>query len=346
MRKVLIGLTVASVVLLAILWNMREEPVLKLASIIQTHDRIVYTLAYSPCGRILASGSTDGPIKLWDTTSWSLIRSLEGHRDSVRCIAFAPCGRVLASSALDGTVRLWNLEDGTATKIIQSEVDGLWSLAFCSKGEILAFAACNRYDRSRMCEIRLADARSGVVSCVLHSCGPCVYSLSSSPDGDILASAGPGADTELWDIAKRKRIRSISIESIGADHVTFLPDGKTLATVRQDSGDKNIRLWDLTTGKLSYILTADLGNINAMACSPSGEFLAVGAGSPRHPREKSRIWIWSLADRSLVTTSDARRTFPYSVAFSPDGSFLSAGWQDGTIMNWKIDRTNMQPKKK
>src|SRR5262245_33016273 len=70
------------------------------------------SVAFSPDGRWLASGSADNAVKLWDASSGKLVRSLEGHRDSVRSVAFSPDGRWLASGSNDDAVRLWDASSG------------------------------------------------------------------------------------------------------------------------------------------------------------------------------------------------------------------------------------------
>ena len=76
------------------------------------HNALVYSLAFSPSGKLLASGSFDNTIKLWEYPSGKELRSLGGHAAPVYCVAFSPDGAVLASSSQDQTIRFWNVADG------------------------------------------------------------------------------------------------------------------------------------------------------------------------------------------------------------------------------------------
>jgi hypothetical protein len=108
------------------------------------HNGGVRSVAFSPDGRLLASGSDDGTVKLWDVATGQEVRTLSGHTDSVLSVAFSPDGRLLASGSWDKTVKLWDV--GVATKDFSSPPEvrtlrgagGVLSLAFSPDGRLLA----------------------------------------------------------------------------------------------------------------------------------------------------------------------------------------------------------------
>jgi WD40 repeat protein len=75
------------------------------------HTNWVYSVAFSPDGRLLASGSADETIKLWEVASGSEVRTLSGHTNTVYSVAFSPDGRLLASGSGDATIKLWDISD-------------------------------------------------------------------------------------------------------------------------------------------------------------------------------------------------------------------------------------------
>ncbi|MCJ1280582.1 hypothetical protein MMC21_008411, partial [Puttea exsequens] len=96
---------------------------------LQGHTGSVETIAFSPDGKRLASGSLDGTIKLWDAASGQLQQTLQGHTGSVRTIAFSPDGKQLASGSDDETIKLWDAESGNYLQTIQIDIS-INSLSF------------------------------------------------------------------------------------------------------------------------------------------------------------------------------------------------------------------------
>jgi WD40 repeat protein len=76
---------------------------------LEGHTGLVLSVAFSPDGQLLASGSWDDTVILWDVRTGERVRTLEGHTDDVNSVAFSPDGRLLASGSGDGTVILWGV---------------------------------------------------------------------------------------------------------------------------------------------------------------------------------------------------------------------------------------------
>jgi WD40 repeat protein len=167
------------------------------------HTGAVRSVAFSPDGRLLASGSWDDTIKLWDVATGSLVRSLSGHTDWVMSVAFSPDGRLLASGSWDDTIKLWDVATGSLVRSLSGHTGAVNSVAFSPDGRLLASGSCGKAE-GLYCvqgEIKLWEVASGREVRSLSGHTSWVMSVAFSPDGRLLASGSYDGTIKLWDIS-------------------------------------------------------------------------------------------------------------------------------------------------
>ncbi|KAG8933856.1 hypothetical protein FRC01_006702 [Tulasnella sp. 417] len=273
---------------------------------LRDHDGWVQSVAFSPDGKLLASGSWDRTIRLWDAKTGAPIgEPLRGHQEWVQSVAFSPDGKLIASGSCDKTIRLWDAKTGAPIGESLRGHDGqVESVAFSPDGKFLASGSGGNTNRHRARSglkdntIRLWDAKTGApIGEPLRGHHDQVQSLAFSPDGKLLASGSHDRTIRLWDAKTGAPIgEPLTGHHDWVQSVAFSPDGKVLASgsggntnlhwAQFGPEDNTIRLWDAKTG------------------APIGE-----------PLRGHHHWV-------------------QSVAFSPDGKLLASGSHDRTIRLW------------
>ncbi len=289
------------------------------------HSGTVWSVAFSPGGEILASGSGDGTIKLWRVQDGALLKTLTGHSDYVRSVAFSPDGFTLASGSNDGTIKLWRVSDGRLLKTITGHEAWVKSVAFSPAnggvshgGQVLASGSGRTIKLWRVSDGRLLKTLKGHFDLVC--------SVAFSPDGKTLVSSSQDDTIKLWQVSDGRLIKTLTGHSSSVGPVAFSLDGKLLAS---GSSDNTIKLWRVSDGQPLKTLVVHSDWVMSVAFSPDGDLLASGSGD-------RTIKLWRVSDGQLLKTLTGHQDYVWSVAFSPDGQILASGSRDETIKLWRI----------
>jgi WD40 repeat protein len=266
---------------------------------------------------VLASGSNDKTIKLWDAASGRPLRTLHGHTNFVISVAFSPDGKVLASGSGDKTIKLWDVASGRQLRTLSGHAAPVFSVAFSPDGHVLASG-------SNDATIKLWDVPSGHEVRTLSGHTGWVMSVAFSPNGKVLASSSGDKTIKLWDVASGRELSTLSGHMDGVTSVTFSPDGKMLAS---GSSDKTIKLWDVASGRELRTLSGHADSVWSITFSPDGKALASGG-------DDATIKLWDSASGRVLRTLSGHTDRVQSIVFSPDGKVLASGGWDKTIKLW------------
>ena len=281
------------------------------------HTVSVYSVAFSPDGQTLASGSYDKTIKLWDAKSGKEISTLKGHSDGVFSVAFSPDGQTLASGSRDNTIKLWDAKSGKEISTLKGHSHDAFSVAFSPDGQTLASGSLDN-------TIKLWDAKSGKEISTLKGHSHDAFSVAFSPDGQTLASGSADRTIKLWDAKSGKEISTFKGHKDWVSSVAFSPDGQSVAS---GSRDNTIKLWDAKSGKEISTLKGHSDGVFSVAFSPDGQTLASGSLD-------NTIKLWDAKSGKEISTLKGHSHDAFSVAFSPDGQTLASGSGDNTIKLW------------
>jgi WD40 repeat protein/transcriptional regulator with XRE-family HTH domain len=339
----------------------------RLHRIWQAHSEVTFTLAFSPDERLLATGSFDGTVKLWEVQSGTLLW-MGRHTDLVHHVAFAPDGHILASGGSDAIIQLWNVSSGKLVQTLANQGGAVYALAWSPDGQLLA-SGCEdgsislwqvqadlvtssrtlvgRHshwvhslafapDGSQLVSgswdntVNLWDVASGRVCQVLTGHTQRVHAVAWSPDGGIVASASSDKTIWLWDVAQQRYIAALHGHSASICHLAFTPDSSHLLSGSEDS---TIRVWDVNNGRCIRILQGYAVCMYDLDWSPDSMHLVSGSTD-------GLVIVWNVAGKTLPRILRAHQWIVFGVAWSPDGRLLaSSGW-DTTIRVWEAATGN------
>lgn len=287
------------------------------------HNGAIRSVTFSSNGKIFASASEDGTVKLWNARPATLISTLTGHSARVTSVSFHPNGKILASSSEDGTVKLWDVTHSSLIKTINAHSQWVRTVSFSPDGEIIADCSDDGTIKLWKADATLLKTLKGHTHIVTH--------ISFSPDGKTLASASFDTTVRLWNIGDGTLVNTLKGHKTHTRSVSFSPDGKTLAST---DADGIVKLWNVVDGTLLQNLPTHRRAVWSAIFSPDGKILATISSD-------STIKLWNLEDINDNKTEPqllkGHRGRILSIGFSSDGKTLVSGSFDSAIKLWNLE---------
>lgn len=308
-------------------WNMDSEDGVPL----EGHEDPVTALAFSANGRLLASGSGDRMVRLWNPDGQQPFRQARVSSTGDMAFAFSPDGNQIAIASADN-VSLWNL----SLKMLRKMPGHEWPSAVAFSPDGSRVATAGGQPASRLSErsdspaedrtVLLWDVASGRGLAVLSGHQDRVTSVRFTPDGGQIVSASEDETVRVWDALTGALIQTLTGHSASVRTLAVSADGNTIAT----GSDKTIRLWDRYSGKLIRTIE-DEGAVTSVSFGVDGRLVS-GSDAVR---------VWDVRSGALLAVLRGHDSGISSVGWSPDQRRIVSGSGDSTVRLW--DATRYEP---
>ncbi|NOJ96011.1 WD40 repeat domain-containing protein [Corallococcus coralloides] len=276
----------------------------------------VLALAFTPDGRVLASGHYDSVVRLWDVERGELLAELKGHTAEVHAVAFSPDGRWLASAGRPGELRVWDWRQGQPRAVIPGHTDVVLGLAFSPDGGRLASGGLDK-------AVRVWDFETGAEQLRFEH-DDNVIAVAFSPDGGRLLSTSADRSARVWDLASRKELHRLVGHEEKVVAGAFSSDGMRIMTA---AADRAVRFWDARSGQLTDVFR-NSGDVSVAAIDGGFQLLVQGGWD-------GRVQLIDGHGGALLERMDAHQAFVMSVSLSPDGRTFASGGMDGLLAVWR-----------
>jgi WD40 repeat protein len=293
---------------------------LEVVHTLKGHGELVHSVAFSPDGKLVATGSFDKTIKLWDAATGKEIRVMQGpsaHTNIVIQVAFSPSGRVLASCSTDNTIKLWDVP-ATGPLFKNTGPAGINDVKLSPDGTQLATADADG-------KARLWNAVTGKETTALSGHNGPVKCVAYNANGQWLASGGEDRSVRLWNVANGQSLGVIALaHTAPVQAVAFHPNNQMLISA---DASGNVRFWTLPLKADVPLAPAPTGALKAMAVSPDGKFVVIGGDD-----QTVRVWEVSKPGQGRALTGPKAAVN----AVGTNGTLIAAAYTDHTVCVWNL----------
>jgi hypothetical protein len=256
------------------------------------HTAGVNAVALSADGRLLASASWDGTVRVWAPQTGECLHVLEGHTRPVRAVSITPDGRFAASGGDDMTVMVWDLRIGARRCSLSGHTSEIWSIGISADGARVVSGGVDR-------RIHVWSIDEGQCAGILSGHTKAVKAVAVTARGRWAVSGGADCTLRLWDLSSLRCTRELKERGEGVERVALSGDGLLAITGLATRDDRTVGLWDLARGRRLKTLAGHPGLVMAVALSGDGSrAVSVGAFD-------RCLRVWDVASgRCLRTVTD------------------------------------------
>ncbi|MEL7425000.1 MAG: caspase family protein, partial [Bacteroidota bacterium] len=267
---------------------------------LEGHSYFVSSVAFSPNGKTVLTGSWDETVQMWSTSNGESINTYRGHEGDVNSVAFSPDGKTVLSGSADRTAKLWAL-DGQELRTYKGHSNTIWSVAFSPDGQNITTGSAD--NTAKLWNLggqkrQIFNGHIDDISCLVYL-----------PDGEMILTGSEDNTAIMWTL-EGGIVQTFEGHKDDILDIAISPDGKTIAT---SSSDKTAKLWNLD-GTIFRTLEGHSDEVSSIDFSPDGKTVLTGS------LDKTAK-MWNLQGQEIQTFQGHTDAI-LSVDFSPNGNYV------------------------
>ncbi len=287
------------------------------------HKDKVSSVAITPNGKYVISGSYDTTLKLWDIKSGKEIKTLKGHKSYITAIVITPDGKYVISASRDETLKIWDIQSGSNIKTIKLS-SAAWSLDITKDGKKVLLGGYGT--------IQLIDIKTGKKIKNFENKYGTVQAVAIDKNEKFIL-VGYSFVT-IWNMKTAKKVKTLSGKYVGGIRsLVISKDGKHVIV-----GASNcVEIWNIKTGQKVITFKRHKGRVNTVAINSVGGYALSGDGD--------NIKLLDIDTGEEVKKFRGHKYTINSIAISQDGKYVISGSEDKSLKRWSLPLNKKEEKR-
>jgi len=289
-----------------------------LLRVLSGHTDAVRSVAWSPDGRRIVSGSADNTLIIWDAETGVVSCTMSSHTDAVRSAAWSPDGRRIVSGSADNTLIIWDAETGVPLLLLGGHLNAVNSVAWSPDGQYIVSASDDD-------TLVIWEAQTGAQLSILREHQLFVTSVDWSSDGQHIVSASEDTKLIIWNSYDGGALHTLRGHRRHVSSVDWSSDGQRIVSA---SWDGALIIWDAASGAIIHKLEGHSDYVSSGAWSPDGQRIVSASWD-------GALIIWDAASGAIIHKLEGHSSAINCVVWSPDGQRIASVSDDRTVMIWE-----------
>ena len=275
----------------------------------------VRSVAISPDGKYIVSGSDDYSVKIWEMKSGKLLKILNGHTNWINSVLISNDGKYIFSGSGDGSVNIWEMESGKLLKTLKGE-NPIGSVGISKDAKYIVTGLENG-------TLNIWERESGDLVKTLVGDKKAVTSIALSNDDKYIVSGSRDRSIKVWERDSGKLVKTLKGHRYDINSVAISNDSKYIVS---GSDDRRIKIWEIESGKVIKTLKV-YADVNSIVISNDDKYIISGS-------RDGNIDIWEMESGKLLKTLEGHTALIKSVAISKDGKYIVSSSYDDSMKIW------------